>query len=114
MPYRAASKVKGLYKKHNERCRNAAGDPTDCDCPWYGKYMGISKGLAAWARKEVNPRTKAGAEAVLRRFKITRNTRPKGRSSHSVLASVSATSSWSGRPTTPRNTASHRIRSIRC
>jgi integrase len=69
MPYRAASKVKGLYKKHNRNCPNAAGDPVDCDCPWYGKYMGISKGLAAWAGKEVKPRTKAGAEAVLRRLK---------------------------------------------
>jgi integrase len=69
MPYRAASKVKGLYKKHNIGCANANGDPLDCNCPWYGKYKGISKGLAAWADKEVNPRTKAGAEAVLRRFK---------------------------------------------
>ena len=69
MPYRAASKVKGLYKKHNIGCANANGDPVDCNCPWYGKYKGISKGLAAWAGKEVNPRTKAGAEAVLRRFK---------------------------------------------
>ena len=69
MPYRAASKVKGLYKKHNLRCANANGDPDDCDCPWYGRYKGISKGLAAWAGKEVDPRTKAGAEAVLRRLK---------------------------------------------
>src|SRR6186713_1293198 len=69
MPYRAASKIKGLYKKHNLGCHNEKGDPVDCDCPWYGKYKGISKGLAAWAGKEVNPRTKAGAEAVLRRLK---------------------------------------------
>ena len=69
MPQRAASKVKGLYKKHNLRCRNVKGDPAACDCPWYGTYQGISKGLAAWAGKEVNPRTKTGAEAVLRRLK---------------------------------------------
>jgi integrase len=69
MPYRAASKVKGLYKKHNLRCPNQEGLPTNCDCPWYGRYRGISKGLAAWACKTVDPRTKAGAEAVLARLK---------------------------------------------
>ena len=69
MPRRAASNVKGLYKKHNLHCPNLAGNPTDCDCPWYGTYKGVSKGLAAWADKEVNPRTKKGAEAVLGRLR---------------------------------------------
>src|SRR5574339_518127 len=69
MPRHAASRVKGLYKKHNARCRNVKGDPTGCDCPWYGTYHGITKGLAVWAGKQVDPRTKTGAEAVLRRLK---------------------------------------------
>lgn len=69
MPRRAVSRIKGLYKKHNLRCQNARHKPTACDCPWYGTYRGTTKGLAAWAAKQVDPRTKTDAEAVLRRLK---------------------------------------------
>ena len=69
MPRRAASKVKGLYKKHSLHCPNESGDPTGCDCPWYAMYKSVRKGLAAWAGKAVDPRTKKGAEAVLTRLK---------------------------------------------
>ena len=68
MPNRAASRVKSLYKKHNLRCRNR-GAPTNCDCPWYGRYKGITKGLAAWTGKTVDPTTKKGAEIAVNRFK---------------------------------------------
>ena len=71
MPRRAVSKVKGLYKKHNLHCANREGDPTNCGCPWYGTYKGISKGLATWAGKAVDPRTKKGAEAVLMRLRTS-------------------------------------------
>src|SRR5688572_29696039 len=69
MPQRGASKVKSLYKKHNVGCTNRRGDPARCDCPWYGKYKGIYKGLAAWSGQEVKPRKKKHAEVVLTRFK---------------------------------------------
>lgn len=68
MPNRAASKVKGLYKKHNRGCPNRDGEPTFCGCPWYATYKGHTKGLAAWTGKIVDPRSKKGAEAALRRF----------------------------------------------
>jgi integrase len=69
MPQRGASNVKSLYKKHNVGCTNRHGDPARCDCPWYGKYKGIYKGLAAWSGQEVKPRKKKHAEVVLTRFK---------------------------------------------
>lgn len=69
MPRRAASRIKGLYKKHSIGCRNRNGDPIFCTCPWYGTYKGISKGLAAWSGTAVDPRTKKHAEAVLTRLK---------------------------------------------
>jgi len=68
MPQRGASRIKGLYKKHNDGCRNS-GDPTACDCPWYGKYKGRYKGLSQWSGNEVDPRKKKHAEAVLFRLK---------------------------------------------
>jgi integrase len=68
MPNRAASKVKGLYKKHNRGCSNR-GEPIFCGCPWYATYKGHMKGLAAWTGKIVDPRSKKGAEAALSRFR---------------------------------------------
>src|SRR6266545_4147257 len=68
MPHRAVSKVKGLYKKHNLGCPNRCGEPTFCGCPWYATYKGRTKGLAVWSGKDVDPRSKKGAEAALRRF----------------------------------------------
>jgi hypothetical protein len=56
MPRRGISNVESLYKKHNTGCTNRRGDPTRCDCPWYGKYKGIYKGLAKWSRQTVDPR----------------------------------------------------------
>ena len=64
MPRRPVSNVKGLYKKHNRGCRNR-GEPTFCDCPWYGRYKDIKKGVADWLGKPVDPRKKKHAEAVL-------------------------------------------------
>jgi integrase len=71
MPNRAASKIKGLYKKHNRRCPNHDGEPTFCGCPWYATYKGITKGLAAWTGKIVDPHTKNGAVAALNRLRTT-------------------------------------------
>src|SRR2546423_258975 len=68
MPNRAKSKIKNLYKKHNVDCPNRNGDPTFCSCPWYGTYKGRTKGLAVWTGKIVDPRSRKGAEAALRRF----------------------------------------------
>src|SRR5438128_11488091 len=68
MPNRAKSKIKNLYKKHNARCPNRSGDPTFCNCPWYASYKGRSRGLAAWTGKTVDPRSRKGAEAALRRL----------------------------------------------
>jgi len=69
MPRRGMSNVESLYKKHNVGCTNRRGDPTRCDCPWYGKYKGVFKGLAKWSGKPVNPREKTGAKVVLNRLR---------------------------------------------
>jgi integrase len=69
MPRRGASNVDSLYKKHNVGCTNRRGDPAKCDCPWYGKYKGVSKGLAKWAGDSVDPRRKDEAKVVLNRLK---------------------------------------------
>src|SRR4051812_8932422 len=69
MPRRGASNVDSLYKKHNVACTNRRGDPAKCDCPWYGKYKGVSKGLAKWAGDSVDPRRKDEAKVVLNRLK---------------------------------------------
>ncbi len=69
MPRRGISNVESLYKKHNAGCTNRRGDPTRCDCPWYGKYKGIYKGLAKWSRQTVDPRKKEHAKVVLNRLK---------------------------------------------
>src|SRR5581483_756257 len=69
MPRRGMSNVESLYKKHNVGCTNRRGDPTRCDCPWYGKYKGVFKGLAKWSGQPVNPREKAPAKVVLNRLK---------------------------------------------
>ena len=69
MPRRGVSNVESLYKKHNVGCTNRHGDPTRCDCPWYGKYKGIYKGLANWCGQSVDPRKKEHAKVVLNRLK---------------------------------------------
>ena len=69
MPRTPASKVKGLHKHHSRGCTNRAGKPTDCDCPWYGFYKRVQKGLAEWAAQQVDPRKIGPAELVLNRFK---------------------------------------------
>jgi integrase len=69
MPKRGISNVESLYKKHNTVCRNRHGDPTRCDCPWYGKYKGVYKGLAKWSGQSVDPRKKEHAKVVLNRLK---------------------------------------------
>lgn len=69
MPRRGISNVESLYKKHNVGCTNRHGEPTRCGCPWYGKYKGISKGLAKWCGKDVDPRRKDLAKVVLNRLK---------------------------------------------
>ena len=75
MPQGAASKIKGLHKNHNRACRNRRGDPTNCDCPWYGKHKRIYKSLSAWSGQEINPRKKKHAEEVLVRFKAAIDSR---------------------------------------
>ena len=69
MPRRSSSGVRGLYKKHGARCENA-GESTACDCPWYAKYRGVVKGLAQWARQDVDPHRTAHALVVLNRLKV--------------------------------------------
>ncbi len=69
MPRRGASNVESLYKKHNVGCANRRGDPTKCDCPWYGKYKGIQKGLAKWSGESVDPHRKDVAKVVLNRLR---------------------------------------------
>ena len=69
MPRRGVSNVESLYKKHNVGCAHRHGDPTRCDCPWYGKYKGIYKGLANWCGQSVDPRRKEHAKVVLNRLK---------------------------------------------
>src|SRR5687767_319804 len=64
-----ASNVKGLHKHHNRRCSNRGGRPTNCDCPWYGLYKNIQKGLAEWSGRQVDPRKLRPAEIVLTRFR---------------------------------------------
>ena len=44
MAPRAASGVKGLYKKHSAGCANRR-EPTACDCPWYARYKDVCPGL---------------------------------------------------------------------
>lgn len=68
MPRTAKSGTKSLIKKHNRGCSNR-GRPTDCDCPWAGKYKGIKKSLADWCGYDVDPRKKKPAAKVLNRFK---------------------------------------------
>src|SRR4029077_11849343 len=48
---------------------NRHGKPTNCDCPWYGFYKRIQKGLAEWSGQQVDPRKLRPAEIVLNRFK---------------------------------------------
>src|SRR5213592_283785 len=82
MPRRGMSNVESLYKKHNVGCTNRRGDPTKCDCPWYGKYRGIYKGLAKWCGREVDPRKKGAALPVLNSFRAAideRHYNPEGR-----------------------------------
>src|SRR5580765_5613499 len=69
MPKKTASHVKGLHKHHSRGCANHKGRPTDCDCPWYGLYKQVQKGLAEWSGQRVDPRKLGPAEAVLHRFK---------------------------------------------
>ena len=69
MPQVAKSNVKGLYKHHNRKCSNKGGKPTKCDCPWYGYYRGVYKGLAEWCGQEVDPRSRPAAEKALNRLK---------------------------------------------
>jgi integrase len=69
MPQAAASNVKGLYKHHNRGCPNKGRKPTNCDCPWYGYYRRVYKGLAQWCGQEVDPRTRGAAEVALNRLK---------------------------------------------
>jgi integrase len=69
MPKTATSNVKGLYKHHNRGCPNKGGKPSNCDCPWYGYYKGVYKGLAEWSGKEVDPRLRRVAEVVFNRLK---------------------------------------------
>ena len=72
MPKRAISNVKGLHKHHSRGCANQAGPrPAACDCPWYGHYKGIQKGLEKWAGHEVDPRSRGRAEAVFSRLKTS-------------------------------------------
>ena len=52
MSQTATSKIKGLHKHHNRRCTNRHGKPTNCDCPWYGFYKRIQKGLAEWSGQQ--------------------------------------------------------------
>ncbi len=42
-------------------------DWTRCACPWWGKYKGIRRSLAKWARTRIT--SKEGAKAILNRFK---------------------------------------------
>src|SRR5665213_1250248 len=69
MSQTATSKIKGLHKHHNRRCTNRHGKPTNCDCPWYGFYKRIQKGLAEWSGQQVDPRRLGPAETALNRFK---------------------------------------------
>lgn len=69
MPRRGASGTKGLYKKHNAQCTNE-GDPTRCDCAWWGKYKGIRRSLAQWSGQSVDPFRKAHAATVFNRLKV--------------------------------------------
>ncbi len=69
MPHAPGSRIRGLHKHHSRGCLSKAGKPTTCDCPWYGHYKGIHKGLARWSGRQVDPRTTGVAVAVLTRFK---------------------------------------------
>ncbi len=69
MSQKPTSNVKGLHKHHNRRCTNRHGKPTNCDCPWYGFYKRIQKGLAEWSGQQVDPLKLRPAEIVLNRFK---------------------------------------------
>jgi integrase len=69
MPRRGVSGTRGLYKKHIPQCTND-GDPSRCQCPWWGKYKGVTKSLAKWSGQQVDPFRKAHAVTVLNRFKV--------------------------------------------
>lgn len=64
-----ASKIQGLHKHHSRGCSNRGGKPTNCDCPWYGFYKRVQKGLAEWSDQRVDPRKLGPAEIVLNRLK---------------------------------------------
>ena len=70
MTQKSQSRIKGLHKMHNRGCSNkGTAKPTACKCPWFGKYRGVHRSLSAWSGQEIDPRTKAHAEAVLHRLK---------------------------------------------
>ena len=69
MPRRGISNVESLYKKHNVDCTNRHGDPTRCDCPWYGSTKGSPRALAKWCGKDVDPRRKDASESRPNRLK---------------------------------------------
>ena len=66
MPRRPCSGTPGLFKKHARGC--VAAGPTQCDCPWYGKYKQIAVNLARWSNQYVDPRRKQHAIVVLNRL----------------------------------------------
>ena len=109
MPKRAVSTVKGLHKHHSRGCANQTGPrPAACDCPWYGHYKGIQKGLEKWAGREVDPRSRGRAEAVFCAIEDRHRWRHVRRRAESIspsgLLSCSGTSSMSGGNITPRST----------
>lgn len=67
MPRRPRSGTPGLFKKHARGC--VAAGPTQCDCPWYGKYKQIAVNLARWSNQYVDPRRKQHAIVVLNRLR---------------------------------------------
>ena len=80
MPRRGASGIKGVYKKHNAQCTNS-GDPTRCDCAWWGRYKAIRRSLAQWSGQAVDPVQKAHAITVFNRLKVAIDSRqysPRG------------------------------------
>src|SRR5712692_7739092 len=79
MPQSAASHVRGLYKHHNRGCAHKGGKPTHCDCPWYGYYKRVYKGLAEWSGQDVDPRSRRVAEVVLNRLKAAVDNRTYSR-----------------------------------